>query len=73
MFGEQQRNSWNEGSIIGELTAITQSHGGFPTCAELRRMKKSGLLTAIDEHGGINAFREKMGYEILKKHKRKSV
>jgi hypothetical protein len=64
------RSSWTDEIVKTELNDIVNKLGCFPTCADLRSIKITGLMDAIQTHGGINKFRYEMGYPILKKHKR---
>ena len=61
------RNHWDEKSIQKSLTEISANLGHFPIADELKK-EYSGLLDAIcDRYGGLNKFREKLGYSVEKK------
>ena len=53
---------WTEVTIISELEPIIDEIGRFPFRVELNEMDKSDLEGAINKYGGINHFREKMGF-----------
>ncbi len=65
----KQVGYWTERKIITKLKKITLNIGHFPTSTELItiKQKQSGLRNAISKHGGINYFREKLGYKTLQK------
>ena len=58
---------WNEETIIKELEQIIKEIGHFPTHKELIKIRKGDLDAAIQNNGGFNYFKEKMGYEVTKK------
>jgi hypothetical protein len=60
--------NWNDDAIEKALRNIAASIGHFPTSTELRHMRFSGLLSAIEVQGKINKFREKLGYTSIKKN-----
>lgn len=66
IFNVHVRHTWNHSSITKELKDTNDSIGHFPTTGELRAMKKNGLLTAIQQHGGIYNFKPKQGEEYAK-------
>lgn len=59
---------WTEETIISELKLAIDEANHFPSQNELK-IGKNDLLNAISRHGGLNYFREKIGYELLKKAK----
>lgn len=65
------RNTWNTESVILELKKIILETGDFPKAIDLKNTHKTGLLSAIDELGGLNYFRKLIGYPIIKPHTRK--
>ena len=58
---------WNENNIINELKLIISDKEHFPTGNELTKMKRGDLLGAINQHGGFNHFRERIGYKSIHK------
>ena len=64
---QKPKGYWTEETIIFELNIVIDKLGHFPVNNELIKMSKSGLSFAISEHGGFNYFREKMGYDLIKK------
>jgi hypothetical protein len=59
---------WN--NFEKEMNKVIKGNGGnFPTDGELRRLRKSGLNTAINFYGGVNFIRKRMGYNELRKSK----
>lgn len=67
---KNSRGHWTEKIIISELEPIIKEMGYFPTQSGLDKMGKSDLHNAMRRHGGFNYFREKMGYDIIRKSKR---
>ena len=57
LFGVKPQSSWSDLSIKNELARIGDMLGHFPTTGELKAMKKTGLLDAIQRHGGIYNFK----------------
>ena len=55
---------WIEGTIINELSLITEKLSHFPSQTELNKMKKSDLSNAIATNGGIVHFRELLGFSV---------
>ena len=64
---KKPNNYWNDEVIIMELEPLIKELDHFPTQTELCEMDNCNLNTAISRHGGINKFRELMGYYLLKK------
>lgn len=58
-------SKWNESNIVEELEKVIERIGHFPTRNELNEMKKSRLVYAMSNNGGLNHFRKKMGHEII--------
>lgn len=56
---------WTEDNIIKEIKKVIDKIGHFPTRNELDKIKKFSLARALSDNGGVNYFREKMGYEIV--------
>lgn len=65
----KQRGFWTNESIISELKTIISELKHFPLHNELNEMKRSDLSNAISNHGGINYYREKLGFESPQKNK----
>lgn len=57
------RQPWNEERANKELNVIIDKIGHFPTMNEL--LTNGSLRTYIGTHGGLNPFREKLGYEAV--------
>ena len=53
---------WTEENIIKELKQIIEESHDFPTQFKLRETGNIDLSTAIDKHGGMNYYREKLGF-----------
>ena len=64
---QNSKGYWTDETITVELKSIIRKLGRFPLKNELIAMKKSGLGTAMSQHGGINYFREKTGHKVFKK------
>lgn len=60
-------NYWNNETIVQELKQIIHTLCHFPTHKELQGY--GGISNAIIKHGGIDKFREILGYKIIRKHK----
>lgn len=58
---------WTEAKAIKELKVVIDRLKHFPTKAMLKSIGKRGLCIAINRHGGLNKFREKLGYKLSKK------
>jgi hypothetical protein len=58
---------WDDKSITQFLKQITSTIHHFPTSSELKELGYTGLLTAIEQHGKINKFREILGCPVIKK------
>lgn len=54
-------NYWTENTTINELKSICNKIGHFPTIKELIDI---GIIYGIYKHGGINKFRNLLGYDI---------
>ncbi|MCK4668281.1 hypothetical protein KAU33_16130 [Candidatus Dependentiae bacterium] len=61
------RGYWNEKIIIKELEIIIFKTNHFPSANKLREMNRQDLEKAMIKHGGINYFRELLGYKLLVK------
>lgn len=59
-------NYWNESEIINQLLSIIEELKYFPTFDELKNMGKYDLLRAMNRHGRVNYYREKLGYKIVR-------
>ena len=68
-FTRKSRDYWNDESIVSELKPIIEELGHFPLHAEIIKMKRTDLLGAMISYGGMKLFREKLGFETLKKPK----
>ena len=56
---------WTEDTVISELKSVINELGHFPTQVEMKEIGKGNLAVAMSLHGGLNHFREKMGYDIF--------
>jgi hypothetical protein len=56
---------WTEDTIQNELKEILSTNGVFPTNSFLLKNHRSGLSVAIQQSGGFNAWRQKLGYPII--------
>jgi hypothetical protein len=54
------RRTWNEGTIEAELAPVVAELGRFPKRGELVALGLSGLWTAMQRHGGLAAWRERI-------------
>jgi hypothetical protein len=54
------RRTWNEATIEAELAPVVAKLGRFPKRAELADLGLSGLWTAMQRHGGLSAWRERI-------------
>src|SRR4051794_7670793 len=54
------RRTWNEATIEAELAPVVAKLGRFPKRAELAAVGLSGLWTAMQRHGGLAAWRERI-------------
>jgi hypothetical protein len=54
-----------EDEIIKQLTRIIYQIGVFPTQARLHQLGRGDLLMQISKTGGLNHYREKLGYSLL--------
>ena len=54
------RRTWNETAIEAELLDATAELGRFPKRAELTARGVGGLWNAMQRHGGIEAWRERV-------------
>lgn len=54
---------WTNGTTYGELQSIINVVGHFPSSNELIKLNKCNLLHAVHRHGGLNKFRDLMGYK----------
>lgn len=64
---KRQKNYWTEENILNELQKTIETLGYFPRIYELDKIGKSNLRGAIIQHGGINKFRDMLGYTLAKK------
>lgn len=53
---------WNDKTILTELEYIILDINRFPTTTDLYLMKKNGLRGSIIKHGGLNKYRDILGY-----------
>lgn len=58
---------WTEENVIKEVEKVIEELGHFPLQRELNYIQKRDLSAAIHKHGGLNYFREKMGYDFFYK------
>lgn len=67
LFGHERlykpKGYWTDENIVIELEKIREEQGHFPTQNELFSLGRSDLEGAIAKHGGLNKFREQLGYE----------
>lgn len=63
----EYRGFWTKNHTIEELKKAVKHYGDFPLELQLRKDKKSSLAFAINKHGGVNHFRQLLGFDI-KKH-----
>ena len=54
------RRSWNEATIEAELTSVVAKLGRFPKRAELVDLGLIGLWTAMQRHGGLAEWRDRI-------------
>jgi len=64
---EKPNGYWTDETIICELESITNKLDNFPTQIELGKMKRSDLITAMQNQGGSNKFRNLLGYDLIQK------
>ena len=55
---------WDEARILKEIKKLISDLGKFPQYNDMRAVK--GLTAAVPKHGGVNHFRELLGYNQLK-------
>jgi len=60
-----QHSYWIDETIMIELKAIISDIEDFPTIGYIQKIKKSSLRNAIGRNGGINKFRQLMGYKYI--------
>ena len=60
------RRTWNEATIEAELASLVAKLGRFPKRAELAAVGMSGLWTAMQRHGGLAAWRERISSRSAK-------
>lgn len=59
---------WSDESITNDLTSIIEELGYFPSYPDLVEMNKTDLKSIINNSGGLNKFRELLGYKPIRKH-----
>lgn len=59
--------AWNNEKTIEELRIIINQIHHFPTIRELSEINRNDLNNVISRNGGINKFRELLGYPIKKR------
>ena len=57
---------WSEDNTVFELESVIKEIGYFPVEKELRKMKKNGLIRAINKNGGFPRFRDSLGFKVIK-------
>ncbi len=64
----REKGYWgNWANVKKEIVLVCEELGKFPTFTELRTLNKSSLSKAIEEHGGINKVRKRVGYKENRK------
>ncbi|MCK4666004.1 hypothetical protein KAU33_04600 [Candidatus Dependentiae bacterium] len=58
---------WTEETILVDLKLVIEELGSFPTAKKLRIINREDLRTSIYRHGGLDYYRELLGYEIPQK------
>lgn len=69
MLGYKQHhlhNYWTEDTIIVTLNKIIKHIGHFPNQDDFVRLKEQGLQHAISNINGLNYYKQKFGYNIVK-------
>jgi len=64
---------WTDEKIIEELKVIIKKINHFPTQYKLSKLERCGLVSVMYKNGGINRFRELLGYNILLSEKYQSL
>jgi hypothetical protein len=62
---KQSVGYWTEDAIQIELKQIINTSGSFPTNSFLKRIRRDDLSGAIQQSGGFNKWRQKLGYPII--------
>ena len=56
---------WTEDTIQNELKKILSTHRVFPANSFLKKKSRYDLSAAIQQSGGLNTWRQKLGYPII--------
>jgi len=66
---QKTKGYWTPTKIKEELQSIIYNINHFPSTTELIKLHKSDLLGGIQNHGGINVFRNSFGYTSIQNTK----
>lgn len=66
---KQDSGYWNFENTLKECVELKKKYGSLPSQPQLKKLKKLSLIQAINNHGGMNFFRKKLGDEILERPK----
>ena len=58
---------WTEKTVLFELEITIEELGHFPTQKELAKLNKGDLAASTSKFGGLNRFRDVLGYTQLRK------
>jgi hypothetical protein len=62
---KQSTGFWTDGVIEAALKDVIQKHGSFPTNSSLRACGRYDLAFALQQSGGYNTWRRKLGCPII--------
>ena len=65
------RKEWNEEKVINELKPIISELKKFPSTSDFKKLHRTSLLSGINSTGGLNHYRELMGFRPIRKSRRK--
>ena len=57
---------WTDSAIESALAEVFRKHGTFPTNSFLRAASRGDLASALQQSGGYNTWRQKLGYPITR-------
>lgn len=58
---------WTDSAIESALEEVFRKHGTFPTNSFLRAARRGDLAFALQQSGGYNTWRRKLGYPIIRR------
>lgn len=61
---------WTKENTVKQLMIAIQKHGSFPSERQLRKDQQSSLAFAMNKHGGVNHFKQMLGFDIKKNNQK---